>query len=455
MRASLYGAGLLVLAFAQRFVLAAALKTETYRPQPFGFARWTFHNVPVDVLFHDFHPSQAWHAAFIVVALLQSCVLFLLARELRAHPPDRAALGVLCGVAAVLAGQALFARQMLSSDVYAYAGYAKLGLPAAYAPPNVPFAGSFHAIDGLVAMPLPVCFYGPVWLALAHAAAGSAPDVVTAIVAFRVLGLVSLAAIVFFLLRMRYPAAAIAAVALNPAIYLLFVADAHNDIVAVAFVVAAMAVVRRSPPAAAVLVACAGLVKLPFAAFALLVFAGEGALWRRAAYAAGSLVLVMLATQLLAGPQFFTGLIHRLSYSTGSDAEAVHGALASFFRRLLAGIAVFALVSAFIWKRYFRGAALTFVALSALIVQPWYLITGLPYAAYRTRALVDFCVCLPLAAALFEGEFASLGTRAPVTIAIALYAIYTFLRPQWAVDPSQRTQLSPARKERDAAYQHS
>jgi hypothetical protein len=363
-------------------------------------------SLPFPVVDPPFAPPTTIHVTLIGVALLQSGVLYALYRALRERVPsmlERTGLAV-----AVLAMLliALNARTLLGFDAYAYVGYAKLGIAASYAPPPAPFAGAFGAINAVWGAPMPPSYYGPLWILIDRAVAGHAETMGAGIVALRWVEVGAFAAIVVALALRRSGSAALALFALNPAVFALYVTNAHNDLLGVAFAVVALALAARVPLAAAVCVALAGLVKLPLAATALVVFAGRGDLARRIGWVALAVALTVTGSLLLAGGDYVHALLFRLH--TGTAQRALNVLTASAIKVGLIGVAALALFTAFARARSWRAASWSFIALSSLVYS-WYLAWCLPYAALERGALVAYLVFLPLAAAALESSFPHLG----------------------------------------------
>lgn len=380
--------------------------------------------LPFRVVDPPFGPPQSIHFVLIAVGALEALTLFALYRSLReraAVVTERAALVV--GALAMLA-IALNARTVLGFDLYSYAGYAKLGVPSAYAGPAQPFAGDFRAINDDWGTPIIACPYGPLWVVLAQFAAGGAKTLASALFALRLLALVPFIAIAVLLAR-RFGTAIAALFALNPALYVLYIANGHNDIIALAPVLLAFGLVATAPLAAALLVAAAGLVKLPFAGCALLVFAGPGALARRTAWAALSIAIVAAASVVWGGMDYVHYLVFRLH-----DVHAPGGLsslTASAIRTALFALAVFGALAAFTRGIVWRAVSWSLVA-SSSTVYPWYLATCIPYAVLERGALAAFLILLPLTAALFENAFPHFGLGQFTMLVVLGAGLYEIVR---------------------------
>jgi hypothetical protein len=245
-------------------------------------------------------------------------------------PPFRATIAI--AAAGLLA--AFFSPILFSSDVYAYAAYgelARLGAnPYAFAPSSLAKDALISAAAWQWSGTLPICVYGPAFVALAKAF----------VVLLAPLGMLAqlnglrAAASVSFLLcgplafvaytgsrsaRLR----SVATILLNPAA-IWCAAEGHNDAIALCVVLAGFALVRRRLGAAgAFLAALAALIKLPGAAAA----AGLSLVDRRARIGAiaGLAIAAAFSVPLFAGVA--TQLAPRGHYAPQASLQAVFAPL--------------------------------------------------------------------------------------------------------------------------------
>ncbi len=321
-----------------------------------------------------------------VAAFVQTALLVGLAFVLPRAGAPRAVAGIVAAGAAVLASEAWCAR-VAGADVYAYVAF---GLsPHPYRPNDALLPLANRAIALLWGRPLVPCPYGPVWLALAHAIASPGRSLAANVFAFRGVGLAALAASIAALLALRKPVTA-ALFALDPTLWQLYVAEAHNDVVGIALVLAALAIRRRSLGAAMLLVALAGAVKLPFLLIGAVAFASAPA-WRArlipAALAACGGVALSLA---LGGGAYLSAL----SWTARKYAYPI-GALEWSLHLTLAAIACGAIVTAVVAARFSWGAPWSFVALGQYPI--WqYLGWGIPYAVLDETQGLLYLALLPV-----------------------------------------------------------
>jgi len=222
------------------------------------------------------------------------------------------------------------------------------------------------------------------------------PTLAAKLESLRILGLASLGGFIAVLAWMRMPPRLIVMAALNPALWLQFVANAHNDMLAVLCVTLGAALTMRSQvlPAVACIVA-AGLIKAPYAVLGLLIFTGIRRPARRYATMSASLALTALLSLWLGGAPYLAALTRHVVSRTGP--EFVLHALAAL-------VAAVILLAALLGFGRLRSGAFLMPALAAALF-PWYLAWSIPYALSRQRDLACLLVAFPAAAALLDTVF--------------------------------------------------
>jgi hypothetical protein len=236
---------------------------------------------------------------------------------------------------------------------------------------------------------------------------------------------VALFGLLALLARRGANAAVLALVAFDPALYFAYVVNAHGDLLAVVLLIGALAAAAALPLVAAVLVACAGLLKLPLVLLAPVVFTGRGALRARLGYAVLAVVLAVAASLWLGGRVYFDLFAAQLHAVFVPVTRA--GAVATAVRCGLLIVAAFALANAFVRGVVRRAAAWSFVALAPLI-SPAALVWTLPYAALARPVLAEVLILLPIAAALLDVSFPRPGFGVLATAAMLAYAIFDAVR---------------------------
>jgi hypothetical protein len=220
----------------------------------------------------------------LLLALAEAVLLGIFLFNLGALGPRtrRATIGIL---AAGLAAAALATPAADSGDPYFYVGLATLGAHA-YAPPATPFSGDLRAINASWGTPMFASTYGPVWIAVSALLVAPLGTLAAKLYAFKVLGLGSVLGCAYLARRLGAARVVVAGIACNPALYLMYAANAHNDLFAVDLVLAAMLVARRGAVLAFAFALAASLVKITLAPVALLAVAPWPSLRARASFAA-------------------------------------------------------------------------------------------------------------------------------------------------------------------------
>ncbi len=392
-------------------------------------------SLPYRVIDAVFAPPVSFHVAMIVLAALQSLALYALYRSLRDREAGRAEYVALALVAAFMIGVALQAPTVNGFDAYADAGYAKLGLAHAYAPPATPLANGFELANTIWGTPMPPDAQGPGWVALTAATAGRAATIGGAILTMRVIEVVALIALTALLLRRNRAAVALPAlVALNPALYLTFAVNAHPDLFAVTLVIGAAAAAASFPILAIVLIVCAALVKLSLILLAPSVFVPPRAsqpptartsVRARLAYVVLTALIAILASLALGG----TAYLARFAAEVRSAfvPAGVTGLIAVAIRCGLMIVAATALVRVFRFGTVQRAARWSFIALSPAIA-PATLVWILPYSAQARTLLAGSLILFPIAVAIFDVSFGRTGLGIIALAAMLFYAIIEAIR---------------------------
>jgi hypothetical protein len=343
-------------------------------------------------------------AVMLVLAALQSYALLAL---YRAQTLSRPLLWIGCGVLLALS---LFAPALMSFDMYGYVRGAVLGV-ASYTPADIPFSGDYHILNLWFDGPI-YTLYGPLWIAMAQAVTVAAPTFFAKLVSFRVLGVFLYVAFLAGLRACGVKPRMMAVAALNPGLMLEYVANAHNDFIAIVVLVFAAALVRARPLIGLGLIAVAGLVKLPYAIFGLPLLSRIRPVWMRYAGAAAMLAVVVAISWIGGGAAYFSTLIGHV----GSRPEDI-------VHRLAGVTALLAIFLALIGGRRYRTAAWVMPQIAASVFA-WYLVWGLPYALARHRTLSYLLVCFPLIVMLMESAFAQTWEFLFVVPALALLSLF-------------------------------
>jgi hypothetical protein len=359
--------------------------------------------MPIPVIDDRGLPTSNGNALTIIMLVLAALQSYALLAIYRADVPRRL-LWIGCGVLLALS---LFAPALMSFDMYGYVRGAVLGI-SSYTPADIPFNGDYHILNQWFNGPI-YTLYGPLWIVIAQAVTFAAPTFFAKLVAFRVFGVLLYVAFLAGLRACGMKPRMLAIAALNPGLMLEYVANAHNDFIAIVLLVFAAALVRARPLIGLGLVAVAGLVKLPYAIFGLPVLAAIRPTWFRFAGAAGMLAVVIAvswigggnATEPIAVPGLgsiaIPAYISTLIGHVGSRPEDI-------IHRAAGLVALVALFLALAGLRRFRTLPWVVPQIAAAVFA-WYLVWGLPYALSRHRLLSYLLVCFPLVVILIESAF--------------------------------------------------
>jgi hypothetical protein len=398
-------------------------------------------NLPYPLAFITGNASAGLHRLYIVLALVQTAALFGLWKILIKGLQDQL-VRIAVGVSAVLLfAFALQSKWLASTDVYAYIGYAKLGFAHAYSPTAQPFSGDFAVINRLWGLPQLPCLYGPLWLAVEHLAAGWTTSIAQAMISTRIVSILSLLGCAVALWRLKAPAVIYPLLLLNPAIIKMYVVDGHNDLLGVLFVILALAAAAGAPLVAAVLIACAGLVKVSLIGLSVVVFRGPGSLWLRCGYVATSLAILVAGSFAFGGTAYVNDMFHQVGWINSAFS---HDHLSFLLIRILEVVAVLVLVAAFFRGTLVPAGSWPLFTISG-VAYPWYLIWGLPYAAVTGSGLITFLIALPAVSAMVEAVYGDPHYSTLALAAIVIYVLVSFVR-LFLGSRSARPLVSPVRQ---------
>jgi len=368
--------------------------------------RFPYSMVPFPILDMRSAPNDVLTVVFVVLATVQTYALLGLYRS----NPARAtiALGF-----AFMAAVSLCAPALTSFDPYGYIHNAILGR-LAYTPPESPFPGEYHVIDLWFGRPTSTV-YGPLWLPLVAMIVGGVSGLLAKLLALRAANLLFFIALLALLSASGLPRRILAVAALNPALLFQFVANAHNDVIAVTVLLLGVHVVRRSAVLASGIVAVAGLIKLPYAILGLPMFAAVRPVWRRVLVCGAAIAATLVLSWYGGGHAYLHSLQH---YGIAP------GPWRYWHLPVLFAAGVLLLVAIAGGRRY-RSAVWLMPVIGTFgipFVYPWYFLWGLIYALPRHRVLGHLLVGFPLAAALVQDEF-----RSPITLLVLFPVVAALL----------------------------
>ncbi len=366
-------------------------------------------------------PSALLALCAIAQALVLAC-MYTASAQRQLSVLERRFIGAAfaCGIAAAVLSPA-----MTSSDAYYYISYAKVGLASFVAAPHAIAIPDFALRARCVDLLLPSA-YGPAFVIYARALLVAVHQPIAAIVVLRATNLVWLLGTIALLRRMGLAPSVVALFALNPVVLLEYVTNAHNDIIPLCLIVAAMVLDGSLALVSTLLITVAGLVKLPFLAVGALAFAAQSSLRERVLLVVMSTTLALVSSYLWAGPVYFKGLAwYHALYAASGDRDIVTLTLIAL---VSVGFAVA--------NRMYNGAgAFAFPGLALSPLRPWYGAWGLPYALREQRHLPLFLVLLPISAFLMSDSVSSVVQHAfsyslcAVIASLALRDLFIGKRP--------------------------
>lgn len=392
--------------------------------RPAWFALTPYHFVDDAYRFGGHHGRISYYA--LALAFIQTAALVTLLAVVSHHPSSRATRIVLASGAAAMAILALTSPVVTSGDIFGYVGVGMMKWQAYLRPAHF-FTGAYARVfDHYPIRPVP---YGPVWLGLNMAVVALGSTFAGKALALRIFGAILILALIGALRALRVSPAILWAVALNPMLWFQFVVNAHNDLLAVVLLVAALAAVeRRAPWLAVVLVAAAGAVKLPFLALGVVVFARTPKLEWRLAYAAAAVALTLGVSYLFGGTPYFDSLMATGRSRLGWPLEI------TLLKAGVAAIALAATAAAVFARRFTVFAAWFYPGLAPLLF-PWYLAWTLPYVCAAGAGLLETLLILPLASTFADTIYA----LDPISLAVAVGVIALVALEQVAhADPHRR-----------------
>lgn len=345
-----------------------------------------------------------------VVPLIALLVLWFACYVVVANSAHRlSARSVLMTIAALNA-LVLLAPPLLSTDVFSYQAYARMGAMYGMNPylhgPDAILNDPVYSYIGAKWVTMPTA-YGPVFTLLSYPLAGL--SIAASALAYKAIAAVSSLALVAFVwnsarLRGLDPVRSAALVGLNPLIVLYGVGGGHNDLLMLAVVAAGIYLVlahrdRAAGGSIALAVGVKLIAALPMA-FALAGGASRRSRERRRDMIIGGAIVAVLVAALGFG-LFGTGPLHMLATLQKGQSEGDWHSIPGFISTRLglpevghiAGLilaAAFVVVLVWLLRRVWRGemdwldgagwaTAVLLIAASALL--PWYVAWLIPLAA--------------------------------------------------------------------------
>jgi hypothetical protein len=366
-------------------------------------------------------------SAFVLVAV-QVCGLFIVASGC-ANADAKAGIRIVPWLTGgALAVLSIASPAITSGDVFGYVGLGMLGLHPFERPEGF-FHGQFAQV--FAGYPIRPTIYGPVWVTLNAAIVSLGWSFLAKIVALRVFGALLLVALVALVRAAGGSRAALYALALNPMLWWQFVANAHNDLLAVVLIVGGLvAVQRRLLWVAIVLVAAAGAVKLPLLVLGVVIFARHPD--RRAAWLAAT-ASVLLAVGVSAGFGGHAYLDALVATGRGRGAHWLPDTAPA--KAIGIAIVLSACGAALIGRRFSAAAGWFFPSLAPLLF-PWYFAWVIPYACVVGGGLFETLIALPIAAVLADLVYGLDLVGLALLVLVALLMVSRLLRRGFAPQPA-------------------
>lgn len=343
-----------------------------------------------------FHGPALGTTAHVIVAVGIVASIFIQTLGLSALSfgmPDRYNRIAPAIVAILLAMLSVSSSVLTSADVFFYAYTSTLGLEA-YTATAVPLNSPYHFL--LPNVPLTGNIYGPLWTEFNAAIASLGTTMHAKIIVLRVAN-VAFIVIAFLLIRiMNLPRRVQIAFGLNPMLWLYFVVNAHNDIIAIVLCFSAIAIVRRYPRYAIAIIATAGAIKISYLVIGCCAFARLRSRTHLLFAASAAVLLSLSISWVIGGHGYFENLVGYVYWSEDKRSADVQ-----FVATAFTAMALLAIGASTLTRRMFPAVAWLF-PLAALAAFPWYLIWGLPYAIVIRRGLAATLLLLPIGAALSD-----------------------------------------------------
>jgi hypothetical protein len=268
--------------------------------------------------------------------------------------------------------------------------------------------------------------YGPVWIAVNAGVVALGTTFAGKIFALRLFGAILLVLLVVLARALGAGRAALCALALNPMLWFQFVANAHNDMLAIVLVVAALvAVERRLLWLAVIFVAAAGAVKVPFLVLGIVIFARHRDRRMGIVAAAASVALAVGVSAAYGGHAYLDGLL-----ATGRG-RVVWGPEVAVAKAAVALLALGATVAALVFRRFVGFAAWFYPGLAPLLF-PWYLAWTIPYACAAGSGFLETLLVLPIAATMADTIYGLDLFGLAVAVAVVTFVVVDLRRRHFA-----------------------
>jgi hypothetical protein len=347
-----------------------------------------------------------------IAAIVQTLALLVGWARLARRPLARWQMMAVCASIGISLVVAFVAPVLRSSDTYAYAGYTLLADP--YHVQRERFPVAFRAIEGLWSYPMIPSVYGPLWTAMAHAAAGAFSTLGERIHVMRALAVLAFAFVTCAYARLRGTQTALVLFVANPGLLNQYVVDAHNDLWGIGFVLLALWPEARTVARIGLLVA-AGSIKLPLVFLGAVVFASTRSQAIRILAPCSAVALTLIIAIVFHADTFRTIAMQTGHRSLAPGIATVH--------YLLVLVCLGLMTAALLWRRFARFGGYSTLAIG-INPSPWYLGWGFPYAIAAGQDRV-FLIAFPIVASLADYSYDATPLR--LFVGVAIFAIILML----------------------------
>ncbi len=404
----------IVLLFAAQLALSVVQNQIDSRPGWWHAVRFPLIDVETGVNASTHFTISA--IAFLI-ALTECGAIWIVAVGYARHA-DRGIARSFWAAVAGLAVLAVLSPVVGSTDIIEFLEGASLGFAAYNTPPHA-FPPALHWVSQQMNYDQFGWIYGPVWTIVnAIVASIPAPTLFARFEVLRIYSALVVAATVWLLWRTSLPRSACAAFAVSPFIWTFLVSDAHVDMQAFVLIAcAAVALQRGRAYLAALLVGCAGLVKVPYAFLGGAVFGMTGTLPAR-------LQRWLIALVVAAAGTYLTGE----AYMRNLRAFGAFGPFLTSFQDVwaalvLRAVALIGTVGIVVTGKSWLGLLWVIPQGVAPISLPWYLVLAFPAGLVLGAEFAVYLCLTPLTGMLVDLHYDRLPfSRACVAVVIAALA---------------------------------
>lgn len=383
---------LLVVLFLIRLTLIRHAATDEPGPQ------W-LSRLPIVPIYDSLSSRYSEHRQAValclaLISVADCAALYLIYRAFEICAPRRREWAIVAIACVIMSASAVTAPALSSTDPYFYAAYAERGFTA-YGPQKSKPPCPISQADAECLQPAFPNVYGPLYTTYLELLLKHVKPTVTRIELLRITNILWVMLFILLLraLEIGYPLIAVAM--LNSAILLQYIGEAHNDVIAIDFILFGTLFAQRLPFLTAFLVTGAALIKIPFALCGAFAFQ-RLALIPRSLYAAATIILSIAMSFFWGGRPYLESLQYYSRF---------HNFFSTYEHRAIVVAALLAIAVGFFKNRFSIGGAYTLPALGGGSPFPWYILWAIPYLQCDRSKLPFFIITLPITSFLMETPF--------------------------------------------------